>query len=100
MVSGLVTHSYFTTPTSKNARYDINISRLGASRSQDLNLLLDIQLKSFETRHQSKLKEVAKLTAAVDGWKIAAQRCNAVHNDHDDLAESRRKALQDEGTFE
>lgn len=70
-------------------------TRLGASRSQDLNLLLDIQLESCETRHQHKLKEVAKLTAAVEGWEMAAQRCNAVHNYRNDLADSRRKALQD-----
>ena len=70
-------------------------SRLGASRSQDLNVLLDTQLESCEMRHQHKVKEVAKLTAAVEGWEMVAQRCNAVHNYRNGLVDSRRKALQD-----
>lgn len=41
-------------------------TRLGASRSQDLNLLLNIQLESCETRYQHKLKEVVKLAATVE----------------------------------
>ena len=70
-------------------------SRLGASRSRDLNVLLDTELESCETRHQHQLKELAKLTAAVEGWEMAAQRCNAVHNYRTGLVDSRRKALQD-----
>lgn len=35
------------------------------------------------------------MTAAVEGWEMAAQRCNAVYNYRNDLADFRRKALQD-----
>ena len=70
-------------------------SCLGASRSQDLNMLLDTQLESYEARHQNKQNNVAKLTAAVESWEMAAQRCNAVHNYRSRRVDSRRKTLQD-----
>lgn len=70
-------------------------SRLGPSRSEDLNALLSTQLESYERGHQYALEGVARLTATVGAWGMAMQSCNAVHNHRNDLVDSRRKALED-----
>ena len=70
--------------------------RLGASsRSGDLDVLLDTELRNCEKRDERQRGEVDRLVGAVKGWEVAVRTCGAVCDRRGALVDSRTKAIRE-----